>query len=261
MPRFAANISMLFTEVPLLERIDRAAASGFEAIEIQCPYEAPASDIRARLDANNLKMILHNLPAGDWSKGDRGIACDRSRQSEFREGIDRAIEYADALAVTRLNCLAGVPRDGTDDATARGVFLENLAFAAEKLQKSGISLLIEPLNSRDVPGFWLDGVAKALSILDELNSENVLLLFDVYHAQRSGGEIAGTLTANIDRIGHIQIADNPGRHEPGTGELYFPYLFRLIDETGYNGWVGAEYKPTSVTEAGLKWFRAYRSVA
>ena len=257
MPRFAANLSMLFTEVPLVERIDLASKHGFRAIEVQFPYEVSAEQISMQLAHNNIPMVLHNLPAGNWAAGDRGIACNPSRSSEFREGVAIAIDYAIRLGVTQLNCLAGKPGDGLDDYETRNTFVENIGYAAEELAKNKIRLLIEPVNSSDVPGFWLDSVPKALAILDEVNLDNVFLQFDIYHAQRSGGEVAGTLEKNLHRIGHIQFADNPGRTEPGTGELNFAFLFGLIDRLGYKGWVGAEYKPATTTQAGLGWLKTY----
>ena len=206
-------------------------------------------------------MVLHNLPAGNWAAGDRGIACNPSRRAEFREGVALAIDYASTLGVKQLNCLAGKPGDGVADAITRNTFVENMAYAADQLGRRGLRLLIEPVNSRDVPGFWLDTVAKALSILDEMNLDNLALQFDVYHAQRSGGEIAATLEKNLNRIGHIQFADNPGRNEPGTGELNFSFLFGLIDRLGYRGWVGAEYRPATTTQAGLGWLKTYGEAA
>ncbi len=257
MPRFSANLSMLFTDVPFLDRIERAAKTGFGAVEVQFPYEFPAVRIRERLEASAIPMVLHNLPAGNWAAGDRGIACDPARQSEFRDGLAIAIEYAQALGVEQLNCLAGRPAQGSAESEIRRTFVGNVQFAAEALRPAGLTLLIEPVNSRDVPGFWLDSVAKALGVIEETGADNVRLQFDIYHAQRSGGEIAGTLNANLGRIGHIQFADNPGRNEPGTGELNFDYLFGLIDRLGYAGWVGAEYLPAAGTEAGLAWLAKY----
>lgn len=257
MPRFAANLSMLFTEAALPDRIDRAARAGFQAVEVQFPYEVEAGVLRERLHVSGIPMILHNLPAGNWAAGDRGIACDPSRKREFRDGVARAIDYAHALGVKQLNCLCGKPGAGVDDVLTRSTLVENLGLAAEELGRSGLRLLVEPVNSLDVPGFWLDSVPKALSILDEVGAANLSLQFDIYHAQRSGGEIAGTIERHLDRIGHIQFADNPGRNEPGTGELNFAFIFGLIDRSGYQGWVGAEYKPTTTTAAGLVWLKTY----
>ena len=257
MPRFAANLSMLFTEAPFLGRFGRAAKAGFKAVEVQFPYEAPAAAIGERLAANGLTMVLHNLPAGDWAAGDRGIACNPARQAEFRAGVGRAIEYATTLAVPRLNCLAGKPGAGDDEATTRRTFVDNVRFAAAECKRAGLALLMEPINNYDVPGFWLNNTGKALSILDEVGADNLFVQYDIYHAQRYEGEIAATLTKHLAKIGHIQFADNPGRNEPGTGELNFDFLFAHLDRIGYAGWLGAEYKPATTTEAGLGWLRKY----
>ena len=259
MARFAANLSTLFTEVSLLDRIDRAAAAGFRALEVQLPYAVPAKALRARLDAYGLPMVLHNLPAGDWEAGDRGVACDPARRAEFRDGIGRAIDYAGVLGVTQLNCLAG--RAGTDEATARATLVENIGEAAATLRGAGLRLMIEPVNSYDVPGFWLDSVAKASMILDEVASDNLALQFDIYHVQRAGEAVLALLERNLRRIGHIQFADCPGRHEPGTGALDFKHLFGLVDRLGYSGWIGAEYLPAARTEDGLGWLETYGAQA
>jgi hydroxypyruvate isomerase len=258
MPRFAANLSMLFTEVPLLDRFERAARAGFHTVELQFPYEVPATAIRDRLVAHRLKMVLHNLPGGDFAAGDRGIACQPGRVDEFRAGVGKAIEYATLLGVPQLNCLAGKAPEGVDDATVRSTFVANVRHAAAELKKSGLKLLIEPINRYDVPGFWLDRTDKAISVLDEVGADNAFVQYDVYHAQRSEGELAATLGRHLARIGHIQIADNPGRHEPGTGEIHYPFLFTHLDRIGYKGWIGAEYKPATTTEAGLGWLERAR---
>jgi hydroxypyruvate isomerase len=258
MPRFAANLSMLFTEVPLLERFERAARAGFSTVEMQFPYEAPAAAIRDRLVSNRLKMVLHNLPAGDWAAGDRGIACDPARQGEFRAGVPKAIEYAKVLGVPQLNCLAGKPGAGVDEATTRRTLIDNLRFAAAELKAAGLKLLVEPVNHFDVPGFWLDSTSKAIGVMDEVGADNLFLQYDVYHAQRSEGELAATLAKYAGRIGHVQVADNPGRHEPGTGEIHYPFLFAHLDRIGYLGHVGCEYKPAGRTEDGLVWLEQAR---
>jgi hydroxypyruvate isomerase len=257
MPRFAANLSMLFTEAPFLQRFDRAAAAGFKAVELQFPYEAPAAAIRERLVANGLEMVLHNLPAGDWAGGDRGIACNPARQAEFRAGVGKAIEYATTLGVPQLNCLAGKPGSGVDEATTRRTFVDNVRYAAAECKKAGLRLLMEPINNYDVPGFWLNNTGKALGIVEEAGADNLLVQYDIYHAQRYEGEIAATMKQHLAKIGHIQFADNPGRNEPGTGELNFEFLFAHIDRIGYKGWLGAEYKPTTTTEAGLGWLAKF----
>ncbi|MBL8329564.1 MAG: hydroxypyruvate isomerase [Rubrivivax sp.] len=251
--RFSANLSMLFTEVPLLDRFERAARAGFSRVEIQFPYEVPAAEIAARLKGLRLTMVLHNLPAGDWAAGERGIACHPGRTEEFRAGVQRAIDYAKVLEVPRLNVLAGIAPAGVDEAILRRTMVENLRHAADATQAVGIQLLTEPVNTRDIPGFWLDSTSKALSVMDEVGSDNLLLQYDVYHAQRTEGELAATLSRHLARIGHIQIADNPGRNEPGTGEINFPFLLRHIKQIGYTGSIGAEYKPAKGTEAGLGW--------
>ena len=253
MPRFAANLSMLFTEVPLLQRFERAARAGFNAVELQFPYEAPAGALREQLDRHKLTMVLHNLPGGNWAAGDRGIACNPARVEEFRAGVVTAIEYATTLGVPQLNCLAGKAPDGVDEATLRRTFIDNLRFAAASLKEVGLKLLIEPINNHDVPGFWLNNTPKAIGVLDELGADNAFVQYDIYHAQRYEGELAATMQKHLARIGHIQLADNPGRNEPGTGEINYTFLFQHLDRIGYTGWIGAEYKPATTTEAGLNW--------
>ena len=253
MPRFAANLSMLFTEVPFLDRFERAAAAGFEAVELQFPYAFEAAAIRERLDRHRLQLVLHNVPAGDWDAGDRGIACQPERVDAFRDGIATAIDYARTLGVPQLNVLSGKAPDGVDDDTVRSTFVENLRYAAKRLDDAGLRLLIEPVNRRDVPGFWLDTTTRAFAILDEVAAPNAFVQYDVYHAQRSEGELAATLQSRLDRIGHVQVADNPGRHEPGSGEIDYRFVFAHLDRIGYDGWVGCEYKPAGTTEDGLGW--------
>lgn len=259
MPRFSANLSMLFTEVPFLDRFERAAQAGFEAVEFMFPYAHSPQEIKARLDATGLKAVLHNLPAGDWDGGDRGIACDPARVAEFRAGVARGVAYATTLGVPQLNCLAGKAPDGADDALLRHTFVDNLRFAATALHQAGLRLLVEPINRYDIPGFYLQRTAQALSLLDEVGAPNAFVQYDIYHAQRTEGELAATLAQHLARIGHIQIADNPGRHEPGSGEINYRFLFQHLDRIGYQGWVGAEYRPASTTEAGLGWRAALRS--
>lgn len=258
MPRFAANCSMLFTELPFPERFARAAAAGFNAVEFQFPYDWPADDLRRRLDAAGVSAVLHNLPAGDWAAGDRGLACDAARQAEFRAGVPRAIAYAQALGVPRLNLLAGRAGVGQTAAQTRALFIDNLRFAANALAAQGLTLLIEPINDRDVPGFWLNTSTQAAALLDEAGCANAFIQFDLYHAQRMEGDLAATLRRLLPRIGHVQFADNPGRHEPGTGELNFAFLFAELDRLGYTCWVGAEYLPSQRTEDTLGWLETAR---
>jgi len=258
MPRFAANLTMLFNEVPFLDRFERAAKAGFEAVEFLFPYAYPVAEIQARLKANGLRLVLHNLPAGDWDAGERGLACLPDRTDEFREGVARAIEYATALGAPQVNCLAGKAPLGASEATLRQTFVGNLRQAAAALKAAGIRLLVEPINTYDIPGFYLNRTAQALAILDEVGSDNLFVQYDIYHAQRMEGELAATLSKQLARIGHVQLADNPGRNEPGTGEINYPFLFDHLDRIGYKGWVGCEYKPATTTEAGLGWLAAAR---
>lgn len=253
MPQFAANLTMLFTEVPFLERFECAASAGFTAVEFLFPYAWPAQEIKARLDAHGLRLVLHNMPPGDWDAGDRGLACDPARVDEFRAGVPKAIEYALALGAPQLNCLAGRAPAGVPDALLRQTLVANLRFAASELQSAGLRLLMEPINTFDMPGFYVNRTAQALDILDEVGADNAFVQYDFYHAQRMEGELAATLQKHLARIGHIQLSDNPGRHEPGTGEINYRYLFARLDALGYRGWVGCEYKPLTTTLAGLGW--------
>lgn len=255
MPRFAANLTMLFTEVPFLERFGRAAAAGFEAVEFQFPYAFAAGAIRTQLDRHGLQLVLHNLPAGDWDAGDRGMACDPQRVGAFRAGLDQGIAYAKALGVQQLNCLAGKRPAGTSEAAMRQTLVDNLRFAAAALKQAGLRLLIEPINTYDIPGFYLNRTEQAIALIDEVGADTLFLQYDIYHAQRTEGEICGTLSKHLERIGHIQIAANPGRHEPGSGELNDAYVFAHLDQLGYSGWVGCEYRPATSTEAGLGWLQ------
>ena len=260
MPRFAANLSMLFTEVDFLDRFDAAAAAGFSGVEYLFPYDFPAEAIKARLDANGLTQVLFNLPAGDWSKGERGIACHPDRVEEFRAGVDQAIAYAQVLGNSQINCLAGIRPSGYDCATVEQCFVDNLKFAAEKLQAAGIKLVMEAINTRDIPGFYLNNTRQALEIRDKVGSTNLYLQYDIYHMQIMEGDLAHTVESNLAAINHVQLADNPGRHEPGTGELNYPFIFSFIDRIGYDGWIGCEYKPATSTEAGLGWLKSMNAV-
>ena len=253
MPRFAANLTMLFTEVPFLDRFERAARAGFRAVEFLFPYAFAAEEIRRRLDAHQLQLVLHNLPAGDWDAGERGIACLPDRVEEFRAGVATAIAYAKALGVTQLNCLAGKAPAGADPALLQHTLVDNLRFAAAALREAGLKLLLEPINTVDIPGFFVNRTAQALAIIDAVGADNLFLQYDLYHAQRMEGELAATLEKHLPRIAHVQLADNPGRHEPGTGEINYPFLFAHLDRIGYRGWIGCEYKPATTTEAGLHW--------
>lgn len=258
MPRFAANLTMLFTEHPFLDRFERAARAGFHSVEFLFPYAHDTAEIKARLEANRLKLVLHNLPAGDWDAGERGIACLPDRVDEFRAGVARAVEVGRALGVPQINCLAGKAPAGVDDALLRQTFVANLHHAAAELKTAGIKLLIEPINNYDIPGFWLNKTDKAISVIEEVGSDNLFLQYDIYHAQRYEGELAATMTKHLPHIAHVQIADNPGRNEPGTGEIHYAFLFAHLERIGYKGFVGCEYKPTTTTEAGLGWLEQAR---
>jgi hydroxypyruvate isomerase len=255
MPQFAANLTMLFNEVPFMERFEKAARSGFQAVEFLFPYAFPAQDIKQKLEQYNLRLVLHNLPAGDWDVGERGIACLPERVTEFREGVAKAIEYAKALGVMQLNCLAGKIPAGADTELMKKTFISNLRYAATELKNVNIKLLIEPINTFDIPGFYLSRTQQALDILNTVGSDNLFIQYDIYHAQRMEGELCKTIETNLSKIAHIQLADNPGRNEPGTGEINYPHLFEFIDSIGYQGWIGCEYKPASNTEAGLGWIK------
>ena len=257
MPKFCANLTMLYNEHDFLDRFTAARADGFAGIEYMFPYAFRKEDLAEALERNGLVQVLHNLPAGNWQGGERGIACLPDRTGEFQEGVGRALEYARALGCPQLNCLVGLTPSGVDAERVRQTLVDNLRFAADELGRAGIRLLIEPVNSKDIPGFHLDRVDKAITVLDDLGSPNAFLQFDFYHQQRMDGELLATYRRLKDRIAHVQIADNPGRHEPGTGEVNYPFLFEALDREGYEGWIGCEYKPKSTTSAGLGWAEHY----
>ncbi|QWD08279.1 hydroxypyruvate isomerase [Polynucleobacter paneuropaeus] len=253
MIQFAANLTMLFNEFPFLDRFEQASKAGFKAVEFLFPYGIPAEDIKAKLDQYHLKLVLHNLPAGNWDGGERGIACLPDRVEEFKTGVAEAIRYAGILGVGQLNCLAGKVPAGADHAELHRTFVNNLRYAAAELKKAQLKLLVEPINQYDILGFYLCSTQQAISILDEVGVDNLFVQYDIYHAQRMEGELANTITKYLDRIGHMQLADNPGRNEPGTGEINYPFLFRFLEKIGYKGWVGCEYKPATDTLSGLSW--------
>jgi hydroxypyruvate isomerase len=256
MTKFNANLSMLFTEVPFMERFAAAKKGGFNGVEYLFPYDFAATDIAAQLREHQLQQVLFNLPAGDWNKGERGIACHPDRVAEFCAGVDKAISYAEALNCAQVNCLSGIVPKGVSAEEARSILVGNLRFAAEKLQTAGILLLLEPVNHYDIPGFCVTTSAQGISIIDEVGSSNLKLQYDIYHMQRMEGELANTIEKLLPRIAHIQLADNPGRNEPGTGEINYPFLFGHLTRLGYSGWIGCEYKPKGETNAGLGWIKA-----
>jgi hydroxypyruvate isomerase len=255
-PKFDANLTMLFNEVPFLDRFAAAAAAGFRGVEFLFPYDYEPQALADLLRANGLELVLHNLPAGDWAGGERGIATLPGRQDEFRASVDTAIRYATALGCPQVNCLAGIPK-GVEPAEARRVFVDNLGYAAPIMADAGIRLLIEAINTRvDIPGFFLTNTRQAIDIIDEVGSDNLYFQYDIYHMQIMEGDLARTIEANLPRIAHIQLADNPGRNEPGTGEINYPFLFQFLDRIGYQGWIGCEYKPRGKTAEGLGWLPA-----
>lgn len=253
MPKFSANLSLLFTEVSFLDRFAAAQANGFQAVEFLFPYAYEAEQIAQRLERADLQLVLFNLPAGDWNAGERGLACDPRRVAAFRDSADLALDYALELGVTQLHCLAGNLPPKVSRERAHATYVDNLRYACERLRPHGITLLIEPINHFDMPGYFLTGSAQAAAVIAECGADNLALQFDVYHMQRMQGELAESLRIMMPLIRHIQVADNPGRHEPGTGEINFRFLFALLDRLGYAGWVGCEYHPAGDTVAGLGW--------
>jgi hydroxypyruvate isomerase len=257
MIRFSANLTMLFSNVDFLDRFERAAKAGFKAVEYMFPYPYGKDDLSERLQKYGLRQVLFNLPAGDWAAGDRGIASLPGREEEFRNGVGLAIEYAKALGCPLVNCLVGKAPLGAPE-KARRTLIDNLRFASAALEREQIRFLIEPLNIRDMPGFYLCGTGNALKLIEEVNHPNLWLQYDIYHMQVTEGNLMQTIQENFKRIAHVQIADNPGRNEPGTGEINFPNIFRFLDKMGYAGWIGCEYKPLGKTEDGLAWMKPCR---
>jgi hydroxypyruvate isomerase len=259
MPKFSANLTTLFTEHSFLDRFAAARAAGFEAVEFLFPYAYDPDQIAERLHRHELALVLHNMPAGDWNGGDRGIACDPRRVDEFRESTQTALEFATELGVTQLHCMAGYAPPRVAEDRVRQTFIDNLCYAADQCKPHGINVLIEPINTFDMPEYFLSHSAQAVGIIADCARDNVFLQYDIYHMQRMEGELSNTIRAHLPLIKHIQIADTPGRHEPGTGEINYPYLFSTLDEIGYTGWVGCEYVPASDTVEGLGWLGATSS--
>lgn len=257
MPRFAANVSTLFAEHAYLDRFRAAAAAGFRAVECQDPYPWPAHEIARRLSENGLAQVLINAPAGDRQAGEKGLAAVPGREQDFRAGFARALDYAEVLGCPRVHALAGAPPPATDPARAMATYVENLRFAADAARPHGIEVLIEPINRVDVPGYFLDGTAKALAVLAAVERPNLRLQYDVYHAHVIGEDPAAGLGACLPRVAHVQVSGFPGRHEPWPGAIDFASVFRLLDQLGYQGWVGCEYWPRAATLDGLGWIGAY----
>ncbi len=257
MIKLAANLTMTFNEHDFLDRFDAAAKCGFKGVEYLFPYDYPADQIAERLEAHGLAQVLFDFPAGDWAAGDRGIAVQPDRVGEFQDGVGTAVEYARILNCTRLTCLAGIPDEGADGDTTQETMVENLRFAARAAADIGATVLVEPLNTKDVPGTFVSTSAHGAEIVEAANMPNINLQFDVYHTQIMEGDITPSFTSLLPLIHHVQIADNPGRHEPGTGEINYPFVFHHIDQSGYDGWVGAEYVPSGETTASLEWAHPY----
>jgi hydroxypyruvate isomerase len=257
MPHFAVNLTFLFTEIPFIERFSAARNAGFHAVEFMFPYDFDMGDIKARLEETGLKLILCNLPAGNWAGGDRGTACNPERRAEFREGVAKGIDAAKALGFDRMNCLVGLKPESLSDEEAWETMAENIRFASTALGREGIRLVVEPINRFDVPGFALNTCARTLEMIEKVDHPNAYLQLDIYHARREGEDAAAILRSHLGRVGHIQIADCPGRHQPGTGETDFRFLLPEIDRLGYQGFVSMEYIPQPNTLTSLQWMSSY----
>lgn len=257
MPKLCANLSMLFNEYDFLDKFERAAVAGFKGVEYLFPYQYASNAIKQRLDDNQLTQVLFNLPAGDWDAGDRGITCHPDRINEFRDGVEKAIEYAKALNCSQCNALAGIVPEDVSFEHAEETFIDNLRFASDKLNQQGIKLLIEAINTFDIPKFFLSNTQQSLDIINKVGSDNLFYQYDIYHMQRMEGDLSATIQNQLSSIGHLQLADNPGRNEPGSGEINYDFLLGFIDKLGYEGWIGAEYIPAGHTEKGLDWVKQY----
>jgi 2-dehydrotetronate isomerase len=257
MPKLAANLSMMFQEAPFLDRFAAAAECGFTGVEFLFPYDFPAEDIGARLEKHGLTQALFNLPPGDWAKGERGMAALPGRESEFMAALEQALRYARATKCTRLHAMAGNWPTGRDRREGRSVYVANLKRAADRAAGEGVSLVIEPINIRDMPDYFLNTSGEAMSIIEEVGRENLKLQFDLYHCQIMEGDLATHVRRLAGRYAHVQIAGVPDRHEPDRGEVNYDYLLELLDEVGYDGWVGCEYRPAADTRAGLGWARRW----
>lgn len=253
MPKFAANLTLLFNELPFLDRFASARQHGFDAVEFLFPYAFEPEQLTSRLSRYALQLALFNFPPGDWNAGERGLACDPRQIDTFNDSVELALEYAEELQVRRLHCMAGLLPPNCPPQKAHATLVSNLAYACERARERGVEILIEPLNHFDTPGYFLTTSAQAQSLIEEVGADNLFLQYDVYHMQRMEGELANNVRRLLPLIRHIQIADHPGRHEPGTGEIDFRALFGLLDGLGYEGWVGCEYHPQGATAAGLGW--------
>ena len=253
MPKFAANLSFMFTELDFLDRFAAARDAGFDAVELLFPYAWTPEQIAERLEQSSLQLVLHNLPAGDWAAGERGLACDPARRGQFEDSVDLALRYARVLGVRQLHCMAGLVAPGVSPVAARATYLANLRYAAARMAEHGMRLLIEPINTFDMPGYFLCGSAQAAAIIAECAAPNLFLQYDMYHMTRMEGDLPASIRAHLPLVKHMQLADAPGRHEPGTGAIDYRQLFALLDELGYEGLIGCEYHPAGSTVDGLGW--------
>ena len=253
MPRFAANLSMMFNEVPFLDRFAAARKAGFEGVEFLFPYDFPAAELHTRLAGEGLTQALFNMPPGDWANGERGLASLPGRQAEFREAVKKALDYAATLDCKRVHCMAGIVPADVAPGTAAALYAANLAWAVEQAAPAGVKLVIEPINHRDMPGYFLNTQAQGAAVIEAIGPDRLGLQFDVYHVQITEGDITKRMEQYLPLIAHMQIADVPARNEPGTGEIGWDFVFRRMDEIGYDGWVGCEYRPAGDTIAGLGW--------
>lgn len=262
MTRFAANLTLLFQELPFPERFAAARQAGFDAVEYMFPYPYAPEDLRTQLQTHGLKQVLFNLPAGNWESGERGIAVLPDRQEEFRQGVTRALTYVEALRSTEappfVNCLVGKLPEGADAGEARRVLVENLRYAAGELARVGVTLLIEPINPHDIPGFFLRTPDQAAALIADVGADNLRIQYDLYHQQRTEGQLLDTFRRLQEKIAHVQLADVPGRHQPGTGEINYPFVLWALDQAGYGGYVGLEYIPEGDTVSSLAWMRGFR---
>lgn len=257
MPKFAANLSFIFQEIGFLDRFAAAAECGFAAVEYLGAYDHPPEVVARALERHGLVQALFNMPPGDWAKGERGIAALPGREAEFRAGVETALAYAKATKCRLLHAMAGLVPAGSDRAAAERSYLANLRYAAERLEGEGITVIIEPINDRDIPGYFLNRTTEAMAIIDQVGHRNLKLQLDLYHVQIMEGDLAQHVRMLAGRYPHVQIAGNPGRHEPDIGEINYPFLFDLFDEIGYAGWIGCEYRPQGETRAGLGWAARY----
>ncbi len=259
MPRFSANLTFQFNEVPFLDRFAAARAAGFHAVEFMFPYEHETAEVERALKAAEVENVLFNMPAGDWSKGDRGLACVPGREKDFRESVDKALRYVQVLKAPLLHAMAGTRPADADPKVCENTYVSNLRYAADKVGQAGITLVIEPINTRDMPGYFLNTQGQAAQICEQVGAPNLKIQMDCYHMQIAEGDLSTNLTKHAKRCAHVQIASAPDRHEPDHGEIDYAHIFALLDEIGYGGWVGCEYRPAGKTEDGLGWMQRWVS--